>query len=194
MESRDGGAIVRSLLVMWSSVLAFMAVGAGCGGSTPSTGGGTAAATSTAASSTATTPDKIRLAKTKFVLHAGLAFGAFHRYIYKPWRNGTFASVHGLKKFTTFGKAGLAGLFAYHELKLAMTDARASPLLSKLLSPLTATADKLRALGTSLRSGRLNPAQITGADTGISALSRLGAQNGVSIKDITPPGNLQPTG
>jgi hypothetical protein len=193
MESRDGGAIVRSLLIMWS-VLALMAVGAGCGGSTPSTGGGTAAATSTAASSTATTPDKIRLAKTKFVLHAGLAFGAFHRYIYKPWRNGTFASVHGLKKFTTFGKAGLAGLFAYHELKLAMTDARASPLLSKLLSPLTATADKLRALGTSLRSGRLNPAQITGADTGISALSRLGAQNGVSIKDITPPGNLQPTG
>jgi hypothetical protein len=193
MESRDGGAIVRSLVVMWS-VLALMAVGAGCGGSTPSTGGGTAAATSTAASSTATTPDKIRFAKTKFVLHAGLAFGAFHRYIYKPWRNGTFASVHGLKKFTTFGKAGLAGLFAYHELKLAMTDARASPLLSKLLSPLTATADKLRALGTSLRSGRLNPAQITGADTGISALSRLGAQNGVSIKDITPPGNLQPTG
>jgi hypothetical protein len=29
-------------------------------------------------------------AKTKFVLHAGLAFGAFHRYLYKPYQAGTF--------------------------------------------------------------------------------------------------------
>jgi hypothetical protein len=189
----SGGAIVRRLLVM-SLVLALVAVGAGCGSGSSGSAGGTASSTQSSAPSTSTTPDKIRFAKTKFVLHAGLAFGAFHRYIYKPWRNGTFARVHGFKKVTTFTKAGLAGLFAYHELKLAMVDARSSPLLSKLLSPLTATADKLRALATSLRSGRVDPAQITGANAGVSSLSRLAAQNGAPVKDVTPPANLQPTG
>jgi len=40
----------------------------------------------------------VHLAKTKFVLHAGLAFGAFHRYIYEPFRSGAFTSPlhHGL--------------------------------------------------------------------------------------------------
>ncbi|HTS73873.1 MAG TPA: hypothetical protein VMG74_09185, partial [Gaiellaceae bacterium] len=43
-------------------------------------------ATSSAAAGTATTAttSTTHLAKTKFVLHAGLAFGAFHRWIYKP--------------------------------------------------------------------------------------------------------------
>jgi hypothetical protein len=38
----------------------------------------------------------VRAPKTKFVLHAGLAFGAFHRYLYKPFKAGTFkAHAHG---------------------------------------------------------------------------------------------------
>jgi hypothetical protein len=188
------GAIVRRLLVVLVAA-AFMVGAAGCGSGKSSSAGSTNAGTQSAGTPTTTTPpDKVRFAKTKFLLHAGLAFGAFHRYIYKPWKNGTFTAVHGIKKVTTLTKAGLAALFAYHELKLAMVDARSSPLLSKLLSPLTAAADKLRAIGTSLRAGKLDPAQITAADGGVSALSRVAAQNGVPIKDLTPPANLNPTG
>lgn len=31
--------------------------------------------------------------KTKFVLHAGLAFGAFHRFIYAPYKANTRRGV-----------------------------------------------------------------------------------------------------
>ena len=66
---------------------------------------------------TQTVPD-INFAKTKFVLHSGLAFGAFHRYIYKPFKEGKFRSgAPGRRR--TFVKAGLAGAFAYHELRVA---------------------------------------------------------------------------
>ena len=77
----------------------------------------------------------VHFAKTKFVLHAGLAFGAFHRYIYKPYKAGDFTPVSSHK--LTIVKAGAAGLFAYHEIKIALVDAQSSPTLSKLVSPLT---------------------------------------------------------
>src|SRR5579871_5950614 len=51
--------------------------------------------------------------KTKFVLHAGLAFGAFHRYIYKPFKAGSFT---GPDKVKTIAKAAIAAAFVYHEL------------------------------------------------------------------------------
>ena len=51
---------------------------AGCGSSSSSsTNGSSTTATAGAVSSTA-----------RFILHAGLAFGAFHRYIYKPLKSG----------------------------------------------------------------------------------------------------------
>ncbi|MEV7908560.1 hypothetical protein AB0P04_43915, partial [Streptomyces anulatus] len=37
-----------------------------------------------------TTGNAKRFAKIRFALHAGLALGAFHRYIYKPLRSGGF--------------------------------------------------------------------------------------------------------
>ena len=42
--------------------------------------------------------------KTRFLLHAGLAFGAFHRYIYQAYKNGDFTN----KKVRAFAKAGVA--------------------------------------------------------------------------------------
>ena len=62
---------------------ACLALVAGCGSSNQNTaaGGQTTSAQSTT-----------HFAKTKFVLHAGLAFGAIHRYIYKPLRAGALHS------------------------------------------------------------------------------------------------------
>jgi hypothetical protein len=105
---------------------------AGCGSSSSSTSAGGSGGGS--ASSTVTTPNVGHLPTAKFVLHAGLAFGAFHRYIYKPFKAG---ELHGFSHKLTIIKAGLAGLFAYHELKLAIKDAQASPILSKLVAPVT---------------------------------------------------------
>lgn len=67
----------------------------------------------------------MHFAKTKFLLHAGLAFGAFHRYIYKPFKNGGFTPVSSHK--LAIVKAGAAGLFAYHEIKISEHRRRKRP-------------------------------------------------------------------
>lgn len=48
----------------------------------------------------------------------------------------------------------LAGLFSYHELKLAIKDAPHSPKLGKLVAPITALADKIKSIGSGRTLGR----------------------------------------
>jgi hypothetical protein len=127
----------------------------------------------------------VHFAKTKFLLHAGLAFGAFHRYIYKPYKAGGFTppSSHKL----AIVKAGAAGLFAYHEIKIALVDAQSSSTLSKLVSPITALETKLHSLGSGLHSGKLNATGITQANSAVSSLGSQSASSGTSIKDLATP-------
>src|SRR5690242_16468136 len=95
--------IVAALLVAVS--IAFVAGGCGSKSSSQS-------AQTTATSTT-------HFAKTKFALHAGLAFGAFHRYIYKPLKEGKFSGGLFHHKLATL-KAALAAAFAYHEIRIAL--------------------------------------------------------------------------
>jgi hypothetical protein len=154
-----------------SSVL--MVVGAlalaGCGSSssgTPSAGAGQ-------------TTQHIAFAKTKFLLHAGLAFGAFHRYIYKPFRNGGFSPPSRHK--AAIVKAGVAALFALHEAKIALRDAQASPTLSKLVAPLTALQRQLSGLGGRLKAGVLDR---SGINSTASTVDQVGSQSASSYKAI----------
>jgi hypothetical protein len=128
---------------------------------------------------------KTRFAKTKFVLHTGLAFGAFHRYIYKPFRSGGFSPP--LRHKAALVKAGLAAVFAYHEIKIALMDARSSRLLSKLVSPLTALQAKLSSLGASLKRGKLDAGQINSANADVNSASALSAKAGQPIADQPTP-------
>src|SRR5881275_2563083 len=94
-------------------VLVFALAGCGSSSSSSSAGGG---------SGSGSTTGQISHAKTKFVLHAGLAFGAFHRWIYKPAKAGELA--HPFQHPLTAAKAALAAAFVYHEVKLALADAQ----------------------------------------------------------------------
>ena len=121
----------------------------------------------------------------KFALHAGLAFGAFHRWIYKPLKDGTFSG--GLFKHKlALVKAGLAGLFAYHELRLAIQDAQASPKLHKLVAPVTALGDKLKSIGDGAKNGNVDPSRITSANGHVGSLTGLAKQAGISINPQEP--------
>jgi hypothetical protein len=158
-------------LLRLSSVLAVIAVLviAGCGSS------------SSGASSAGSgqTTQHIAFAKTKFLLHAGLAFGAFHRYIYKPLRSGGFSPP--LQHKAAIVKAGLAALFALHEAKIALRDAQASPVLSKLVAPLTALQRQLAGLGGRLKSGQLDS---SGINSAASTVDHIGSQSASSYKPI----------
>jgi hypothetical protein len=141
---------------------------AGCGSSSSSGGGGSS--------------QHVHFAKTKFVLHAGLAFGAFHRYIYKPFRSGGFTPP--LHHKAAIVKAGVAALFVYHEVKIALVDARSSPLLSKLVSPLTALQQKLNGLHHGLSAGHLDSGAISAANNAVSSIGSQSAHSGVSIREL----------
>ena len=168
----------RSVVVLVLVLGVFAA--AGCGSS------GSGSSSSSAAGSGSTTASVGHLPTAKFVLHAGLAFGAFHRYIYKPFKAGSFTRGSFFKHKLELVKAGLAGLFAYHELKLEVADAKASPILSKLLTPVTALAAKLSALGSDLKSGHLAPSSVQSANSDITSLANQARQSGASIPDKIP--------
>jgi hypothetical protein len=145
----------------------------------------TSATTSAAApAATATTTSTTHLAKTKFVLHAGLAFGAFHRWIYKPAKAGDLS--HPLEHKLTTVKAALAAAFAYHELKLALADAQADPTLSKLVAPITDLQNKLHGLAGSVKSGGASPSDVSGLDSTISSIKSQSAAAGQPINEQTP--------
>jgi hypothetical protein len=133
-----------------------------------------------------TTASHVSAPKTKFLLHSGLAFGAFHHFIYKPFKAGNLTGGGFLKHKLALAKAGLAGLFAYHEIKLALVDAQSSPLLSRLLSPLTALSTKLQALGAGLKGGSVDSAGIEAANTQAAVTSAASSAAGQPITDATP--------
>jgi len=157
--------------------IAIALAAAGCG-----SGATVATTTNAQGQKSVTCSGHVRFAKTKFVLHAGLAFGAFHRYILKPYRAGSFRkNAPGRTK--ALAKAGAAALFAYHELKVARTDA-------------VCDGPRLRALAGSISNAlsAINGLRGLKAGTGLGAiglagqaLDRLGgdaASNGISIKDL----------
>jgi hypothetical protein len=170
--------VVTIILVI---AIAVSAVGAaGCGSSTK-----TISQTGANGQVTTKTVPNIHFAKTKFVIHMGLAFGAFHRYIYKPLKAGAFKSgaPHRLK---TLLKAGAAALFAAHELKLAHEDALSDSHLRPLAEKIDALFSKLGSLGSALKGGSLNPADILNSASAVGALGAASGGIGVGIKDVVP--------
>jgi hypothetical protein len=146
---------------------------AGCGSSSSNSGGGAGASTT-----------QISHAKTKFVLHAGLAFGAFHHWIYKPLKAGEFS--HPFSHKLAIVKAALAAGFVYHELKLALQDAQADPTLSKLVAPITALQARIRSLGSSIRSGSPSASDAERANGAISSIGHGSASAGQPITEQVP--------
>jgi hypothetical protein len=159
-------------------VLALALAGCGSSGSS-SSAGGVASGGASATSTTATT----HFAKTKFVLHAGLAFGAFHHFIWKPYKAGDFRHPT-LHKFTVV-KAAVASAFVYHELKLALHDAQSSPTLAKLVSPITALDNRLHNLGNQVRSGSVG-SSLSQDNGSISSIEQQSSQAGQPIQEQTP--------
>lgn len=176
--------VVRPTYVAVLLVMVALAT-AGCGSSSSSTSSSAAGASSSASTSTSSTPNVGRLPTAKFVLHAGLAFGAFHHWIYKPFKAGAFSGGLFKHKLTVL-KAGLAGLFAYHELKLAVVDAQASPKLAKLVAPVTALADKIKSIGSSAKSGKPDASSLSSANGDITSVSGLASAAGISVPDQIP--------
>src|SRR5579862_1527863 len=99
--------------------------------------------------------------KTRFVLHLGAAFFAFHHFVYNPYKAGGFqtGAPHRTKALV---KGGLALLFAYHEVKVAEDIAHKSdsPLLHKLVTPIDSMGAAFANVGRKLKGGSFDPSDV----------------------------------
>jgi hypothetical protein len=152
---------------------------AGCGNSTK-----TVSSTGSNGQVITQTVPNVHFAKTKFLLHTGLAFGAIHRYIYKPLRAGALhKGAPGRVKVLLKGAA--AAVFAVHELRLAHNDALSSDLLRPLANKVDGLGSKLNGLVSGLKSGAVNPTAVLSSSGAADALSSASGGLGVGIKDIS---------
>src|SRR5919204_2093457 len=84
----------------------------------PSFAGRTSAAAPAAPLATSSQSHTAILDKTRFLLHAGAAFYAFHHFVWARYKNGGFSSSDPHQKGNIV-KAAIALLFSWHELKKA---------------------------------------------------------------------------
>lgn len=140
---------------------------------------GSAAATSANGCPTSNTTS---FAKTKFVLHTGLAFGAFHRYLYKPLRAGTFTTSGAIHRVVAIAKGGAAALFIKREVRLAIEDVKANPTLcNTLAAPLTNLSDTISGAVSKLKGG--DTSGLTAAEQGISSIESAATKGGAAITE-----------
>ena len=180
------GAPRRRVPVLLALLLCCCLTVAGCGKSatTVSTPASPApAATGTASGALCPTSNTTAFAKTKFVLHAGLAFGTFHRYIYKPFEAGSFSKgAHG--RLVAFVKAGATALFIKREIRLATTDVKANPTLCKAIAaPLSRLGDTVGSAVSKLKGG--DASGVTDANSQIASITSNSSAGGAPITERT---------
>ena len=165
---------------------------AGCGTSKTSTpaasgnsGGGTATPAASTNIGTCPSSNTKSFAKTKFVLHAGLAFGAFHHYLYKPFKAGKFRhGAHG--RVLAIVKGGAAAVFIEHEVRTMAGDVEANPTLCKVIAaPMRDLYSSVTGLAGGLKSG--NTAGITSGESAVSRIKSLSSGHGAPITENANP-------
>lgn len=167
------GLRTRMRVLLVGIVLVGLVSAVGCG---PSSSSSATSAPGTACQQVGS----VNFDKTKFVLHAGLAFGAFHHFIYAPYKAG------GLHGFAALAKAGLAGLFTVHELKLAKADAESSPTLCHLAAPFDKAGAAVSGSISKIKSGRASSQDIEGLNNDVNAVQRGAQADGVPAPDQVP--------
>lgn len=169
----------RSLAAIAFALLAAVGL-VGCGKSHASSAGTTV--------TTAVTCPKTEtghLAKSKFVLHAGLAAGAFYKFIFQPFRAGRL-SFH-LHNLASLAEAALAGAFVVHEVDVAKSDAAQDPTLCKVvIKPLDDVYNALASVVHKLKSGGASSTNIDPISSGFDSLHNQASSAGSSFQNTTP--------
>jgi hypothetical protein len=116
----------------------------------------------------------------KFLLHASLAYGAFHQFILNPAHSGDFSSSS-----SAVTKAADAAVFASNQLKLAAQYAQRDPLERSLFAAMVVLADKLKALSGIIRGPTSSLAQINAANDSLGRVNAAASVVGHHIPDAT---------
>ena len=198
---RGGGVLAAALLVLGVSgcgkggtdagAAASQAAGAAssvAGAASSLAGGATAsdsASASVAASPSATAGDGASCKKVRFALHAGLGAGAVHRWIWKPYQAGTFATGAAGRK-TAFVKAGLAGAFALHEFKVALKDIQGCQGTQAITKAVQGGLDKVTGAAAAVKAGKFDPKTVTDLNGSLSQIENAAKSGGITVTEKDP--------
>lgn len=172
---------MRLRLALLLTVLVSALAAVGCGDDEKVVTGTSASGQTT----TRTVPD-VKFAKTQFVLHTGLAIGAFRRWIYKPWKAGTFKQgADG--RTAALVKAAAAGAFTANELRLARNAALSDDKLRGLGDRLSGITDRVRKLVPGLEDGSFDAGDIGVLMAELAGVSSLAQALGVNVKELAVP-------
>jgi len=130
-------------------------------GSTSSSSGSSSGSSGTQSGSTAggstsascTTVGTKKIPKTRVLADLGISAGAFHRYIYKPIKSGSFTGATKTSKVVILVKGAVAAGAIAHFLGNAIDNARSDATLCKYVPNMTQIKTKLTAMGSQLRGG-----------------------------------------
>ena len=156
-------------------------------GSTTSSSGSSQTGSSPSGGATPTSCASVgskKIPKTRVLADLGISAGAFHRYIYKPIKSGSFTGATKTKKVVTLVKGAVAAGAIAHFLGNAIDNARSDATLCKYVPNMTQIKTKLTAMGSQLRGG--NTSQV---DSTNSSFTDLQHQTGFTPNDnATVPG------
>lgn len=155
----------------------------GCGKKDSSSSTAVASASTSAVDTVAECPtsNTRAFAKTRFVTDVGLAAGTFHRYIYKPYRAGSFAK--GADGRTgALVKAGAVALVDYKLVNNAYENVQASPALCKaLIVPLGQLKNTMGSMKGQILAGNLGA--IATVDSLVKQVESAAASNGAPVSE-----------
>jgi hypothetical protein len=154
----------------------------------PSFAGRTSAAVPAAPAATSSQTHAAFLDKTRFLLHAGMGYYAFHHFVWARYKNGGFSASDPHRK-SNIVKAVIALAFAYHEFKVAYRIANNSnsKTLHALIAPLNRLGSSVNTVATRLKGGQYSDADIESLNDNISSFGKLSGSNGYTIKDRAVP-------
>ena len=116
----------------------------------------------------------------KFLQHASLAFGAFHRLVATPAHSGVFSSSSSAVKI-----AARAAVFASGQLKQASVYAKQNQAERALFPALVVLADKMKSLSATILGPSPSLPEINAIDKSLNRLDAAAAARGHHIPDAS---------
>lgn len=162
---------------------------AGCGTDSTNNAGAAVVSPGAATSSSGPTANACptentrSFAKTRFVADVGLAAGTFHRYIYKPYKAGTFKGGADGRK-TALVKAVATAALDAKLISNATKNAKANPTLCRTLATsLSRLSTRLDGLDGEITSGNL--AAIASVETLIQQVLKDSKSAGLPVTETS---------
>lgn len=174
--------LVMGLMILLGGATACQSSSSSTNAAAPASQTASSTITSTASPSAASCASvgTRKIPKTRLLADLALTYGAFHRYLYKPYKAGAFhKGAHG--RIKAIIKAGLATAAIVKLLSNAEQNAAADPTLCKFVPNMGSIKASLTSLAAKIKGGT---ATASDADSTNSQFEQL--KNGTGF---TPPSN-----